>query len=290
MTNEEKIKIHFKNYEDLTRRQAILKSQKNLTVEEIVNLFCNEVNSLDTLSEILTSDKIELSNDDKIAFCRKICNSSIQKEISSLVYIGSNEPTPAGAHSKISFIKNKYNELAFERFSKFLTNAKKDYATSFKESCENVTNGFCEFCILPITSSNDGRLMSFYSLLDVYDLKICAVTDVEDEDSAKNIRYACVGRSCHGQFEGRLQKKPLIFEFSVVDSTNDFLILLLLAAKEAQAEIINIDSFPVEYSSHLQRFYFSFRIPSQNALFFRLLTALSHQSYSPIGIYKEIHN
>ena len=287
MTKQEKSKIHAENLAFLTKRQESLKAQKDLVINDMIEAFCNEADSPKQLQELLYPDLLELSAEDKISFCKAICNSRLKKELTSLLFIGSNEPTPAGSHSKISFVKNKYNELAFERFSRFVANAKPDYATSFKESCENVTNGFCEFCILPITSSEDGRLMSFFSLLDRYELKICAVTDIEDEDSSKTIRYACVGKSCPEPSKKNL-KEEIIFEFFAIDSTSDFLSLLILAAKEANAEIVNVDSFPVEYSTHLQKFFFSFRIPNQNALFFRLLVAINQSNYTPIGLYKEI--
>lgn len=287
MTNQEKVKIHSSNLELLTKRQNILRAQKNIAIKDIVNAVCNDEASIKVLQNTLANLNLDLSSDDKISFCRAICSSHLQKDIPALLSIGSNDPTPAGAHSKISFIKNKYNDLAFERFSTFISNAKADYATSFKESCENVTNGFCEFCILPITSSEDGRLMSFYSLLDRYELKICAVTDIEDEDSSKTIRYACVGKASHEPTKKNL-KDDIIFEFFTIDSTSDFLSLLILAAKEADAEIVNVDSFPVEYSQHLQNFFFSFRMPYQNSLFFRLLVAINQSNYTPIGLYKEI--
>ena len=288
MTNEEKIKIFKDNLQILSTRQHLTQQQKDLTVKSIAEVICNDADYLKKFNEFLFNDELALSYEDKISFCKNVCNSPLQKEIHSFLFIGSDEATPAGAHSKISFIKNKYNDLAFERFSKFVPNAKADYATSFKESCENVNDGFCEFCILPITSSSDGRLMSFYSLLDRYELKICAVTDIEDEDNSKTIRYACVGRSCIDRFEKKNSKKEVIFEFLTVDSTNNALPLLLLCAKEADAEIVNVDSIPVEYSTHLHKFFFSFKIPSQNALFFRLLTALTQENLTPIGIYKEI--
>ena len=287
MTNQQKSKIHLKNLELLTNRQENLKAQKDLEIKNIINTLYNDANSPKELQEFLSNFNLELSAEDKISFCRAICNSHLRNDIPALLSIGSNDPTPAGAHSKISFIKNKYNDLAFERFSHFVANAKADYATSFKESCENVTSGFCEFCILPITSSEDGRLMSFYSLLDRYELKICAVTDIEDEDSSKTIRYACVGKACHESTK-KNSKDDFIFEFFTIDSTSDFLSLLILAAKEAEAEIVNIDSFPVEYSQHLQNFFFSFRMPYQNSLFFRLLVAINQSNYTPIGLYKEI--
>lgn len=288
MALQEKEKILRENLEIFSKRQEIIKQQKELTVTDMADIICTQANYLEKITELFEDKNLKLSPEDKIFFCKSICNSNLQKEIRSTLSIGSNEPTPAGAHSKISFIKNKYNDLAFERFSKFVPNAKADYATSFKESCENVTDGFCEYCIIPITSSTDGRLMSFYSLLDRYELKICAVTDIDDEEASKTIRYACIGRSCTEPIEKKNSKSNVIFEFSAVDSTNDFLPLLLLCANEARAEIVNIDSIPIEYSSHLQKFFFSFRIPSQNALFFRLLTATNQENYTPIGIYKEI--
>ena len=288
MTNEEKIEILKKNLQILSARQTITNQQKNLTVKDLAEAISIDRNCLKKLNEILSDDKLNLSYEDKISFCRNMCNSNLQKEIHTLLIIGSDEPTPAGAHSKISFIKNKYNDLAFERFSRFVPHAKADYATSFKECCENVTDGVCEYCILPITSSTDGRFMSFYSLLDRYELKICAVTDIEDEEASKTVRYACVGKNCVDRFEKKNLKNDIIFEFYTIDTTADVLPLLLLCAKEASAEIVNIDSIPVEYSSRLQKFFFSFKIPSQNSLFFRLLTAITQENYVPIGIYKEI--
>ncbi len=283
MTNQEKIKIHLKNRDFFAKRQENLKKQKDLEIKSAVEAISSETDFKDFLSNELPN----FSTEDKIEFCKAICESHIKSELASLLLIGSNEPTPAGAHSKISFIKNKYNDMAFERFSRFVTNAKAEYATSFKESCENVVNGFCEFCILPITSSEDGRLMSFYSLLDRYELKICAVTDIEDEDASKTIRYACVGKSCPEPSK-KNHKEDLIFEFFTIDSTSDFLSLLILTANEVGAEIVNVDSFPVEYSEHLQNFFFSFRIPYQNTLLFRLLVAINQSNYTPIGLYKEI--
>lgn len=288
MTLEEKVEILKKNIQILSARENITRQQKNLALKDMAETVCMDPNCLKKLNEILSDSKLNLSYEDKISFCRNICNSNLQKDIHSLLFIGSNEPTPAGAHSKISFIKNKYNDLAFERFSRFVSHAKADYATSFKESCENVTDGLCEYCILPITSSTDGRLMSFYSLIDRYDLKICAVTDIEDEEASKTVRYACVGKTCIDRFEKKNSKNDIIFEFCTIDTTTDVLPLLLLCAKEANAEIVNVDSIPVEYSSHLQKFFFSFKIPSQSSLFFRLLTAITQENFTPIGIYKEI--
>ena len=207
MTNEEKITILKENLKIFSTRQKIAKEQKELTIKGITEIFSRDIDYFKEINKIFSDETLDLSPEDKISFCKTICNSNLQKDIHSMLFIGSTEPTPAGAHSKISFIKNKYNDLAFERFSHFVPNAKADYATSFKESCENVTDGFCEYCIIPITSSSDGRLMSFYSLLDRYELKICAVTDIDDDETSKTIRYACVSRACHDPFEKKNAKK-----------------------------------------------------------------------------------
>ena len=288
MTFEEKQKIYLDNLRQLSKRQSINDQQRKITISELASLYRDAYSSSDDALERLKSIGTVLSASDEIIFLHEICRSELSEQIKNLLFIGSTEPTSAGSHSKISYVKNRYNDIAFEHFLRSVPNAKPDYASSFVESCENVFDGLCEFSILPLANSRDGRLMSFYNLLDRYDLKICEIIEVDSEDSASTLSIARVSRACRDQ-RGKIQKNQKhIFEFSIISESTDFLSHLFEAAKQANARLISIDSLPTEYASNMQKFFLSFSLPQQNVLSFRLFVALNHQTYTPIGIYKEI--
>ena len=290
MTFEEKNNILTQNLREFSKKQDIASQQKELTALDLALLYCEAYKKADDILFHFNALSADFSSTDKIIFLSEICRSEHSEKIKKMLFIGSPEPTTAGAHSKISYLKNKYNDIAFECFSRSVVNAKPDYAASFAECCENVFEGRCEFCILPIMNSSDGRLMSFYALIDRYDLKICDVISIDGEDSTSTFCYALIGRACKEQQRTRLQKNQrYIFEFSIVDDCADFLTPLLMAANKIGAKLTCVDSLPMEYSADMQKFFFSFSIPAQSTLAFRLFVALKHQTYTPIGIYKEIN-
>ena len=287
MTLVERKTILTENLCEFSKKQTIASKQKELTVLELAKLYCEIYADADDILAALRELDIELSASDEMVFFSELCHSDLTPKIKEQLFIGSSEPTLAGAHSKISYLKNKYNDMAFEYFSRSVANAKPDYASSFTECCENVFDGRCEFCIIPIMNSSDGRLMSFYSLLDRYELKICETVDFDADGTASSIRYARVSRACKEQKERVQKNKRFIFEFSVIDEGMTIFAPLFEAANKASARLIAVDSLPVEYTSHMQKFYFSFSIPQSSALAFRLFVALKHPTYTPIGFYKE---
>ena len=287
MTFESKKAILLKNLYTLNQRQNSTNEQKLLTISDISRLYCESfTNDSDILKELISISEM-LSTKDEIIFLSELCRSEHRKKIKEQLFIGSTEATLAGAHSKISFVKNKYNNIAFEHFSHSVVNSKAEYASSFSESCESVFDGRCEFCILPIMNSTDGRLMSFYNLLDRYELKICEITDIDSESSYSVLRYARVGRACKEVRERAQKNQRYIFEFLITAEDTCLFASLFEAANHIGATLTSIDSLPVEYASNVQKFFFSFSLPSENALAFRLFVALNHPSYTPLGIYKE---
>ena len=283
--NNGHIKILRENFEELSKKLNITTSQRELTVKCLADILLNASTDLETVLESFKEFLPDASPREEITFFSELSSSKLQSAIKSYVFIGSNESTPAGAHSKIAFVKNKYTDIAFEKFSSSVANAKPVYSTSFKESCESVASGSCEFCILPIANSTDGRLISFYTLLDRYDLKICEVFSIEDE-TAQSIYYARVGRSCKEPSYRHSLEQEFIFEFSILSSSADFTTPLLLAAEAAGARLISIDSIPIEYTSTLQSFFFSFSVSAKRMLPFRLFVAFSEQSSTPLGLYQ----
>lgn len=287
MTFNEKQKILSENIREFAKKQALASKQMELTALEISKLYCESLTNINDIFEALEKFNKEFSPTDEIAFLSELCHSEYSSKIKDILFIGSTEPTSAGAHSKISYLKNRYNDIAFEHFSNLISNAKPDYASNFAESCENVFDGRCEYCILPIMNSNDGRLMSFYSLIDRYELKISATVSIDAEGTSSTVKHALLSRACQEQ-SGRTQKNQnYIFEFSIIDENTDFFASLFEAANYIGAKLTCIDSIPMEYAPHTQKFFFSFCVPHNNAFSFRAFVALKHQAYTPIGFYKE---
>lgn len=287
MNFEEKQNIYAENLHEFDKRLSIARQQKKITIFELARLYCEQYSDTNDILTSLKSISSELEAGDEIIFLNELCHSRLSEKIKSTLYIGSSESILAGAYSKISYVKNRYNDIAFEHFSHSVANAKPDYASSFTECCENVFDGSCEFGILPIMNSKDGRLMSFYSLLDRYELKICETVDIESGDSSTILKHARISRACK-EYKRRISKnQKFIFEFSIISESTAFFADLFDTAKQIGADLKYIDSLPVEYTSNMQKFFFSFSLPTQNALAFRLFVALNHQTYTPIGIYED---
>ena len=89
----------------------------------------------------------------------------------------SREVTPT-AQGKIAYMKGTLVGKAYMKFSAFIQGCRALDFHSFADACEEVQNGLCEYCILPLHSSTDGQLMSFYRLIIKYRLQIVAVCDV----------------------------------------------------------------------------------------------------------------
>ena len=285
MTDNEKIIILTQNFAEFSKRIQTGYKQNRLTVSEIVDALYFNFQNLEQILSAFKKLTLSTSPNDDFAFCEALCRSELKKEVQNAIFIGTDEPIPAGAHSKISFVKNRFNELAYEKLSKGITSPKPEYVSSFAESCESITDGTCEFCILPISNSTDGHMKSFYSMLDRYELKISASTDIEDDIGT--VKYARIAKACK-PIDLKDKTAKYIFEFSVISSDGEFLAPLFTVADLAQATPLSIDSIPVEYASHLKRFFFTFSLTPQNATPFRLYVALKFQNYTPIGIYKEI--
>lgn len=84
----------------------------------------------------------------------------------------------ASAHNRIAYQRSGYTDDAFTRFSSLLRNARAVYPHTFRAVCDEVASGSCEYGILPLESSGEGRLHAFASLIDAYSLKIAATCEV----------------------------------------------------------------------------------------------------------------
>lgn len=175
---------------------------------------------------------------------------------------------------------NSYAKEAYLKFEKLFKNCSEIPVESFTAVCESISDENSVFGIIPVINSTDGRLMSFYRLLDKYDLKISAVCKVENPGGGGFTKFALVGK----QLADIDLKKKKIIEFSTNRSVSKFIPF----AEKASAIIGEITSIPSQYSNTEQLNYISI-LAEQNAiheLWLYLYMFVGDADF--IGMYSEI--
>ena len=290
MTENEKLDILKNNLCVFNSRTGIAGEQRALTLCEIAKAICDVYEDADLSVLVSRYAEIagELSSHDKLILCRELLSRKRSlSELKRLTAIGDHEETPAGSHGKIAYTKNNFNDVAFEQLSSSINSPRAIYTASINGACEAVADGSCEFCILPIENSVDGKLFNFYSFLDRFELKVCAVCDIES-DGDSNVRYALVGRSSL-EPSGRFVKSTrYILEFFILGFGGETLDGIFEAARECGVELLSIDARPVPYDAQSKKFIMSFSVSSGDAMLFCSFLSLFYDSYSPIGLYPHL--
>lgn len=290
MSFEKKLDIHLDNLRICNERADCDAQQRSVCLCEIASLLCD----METDGEI--SDAVrrfcELTDarslEDRLPICSALVDHpAFAKSMRYAVAVGHEEATPAGSHGRIAYMKNKYGDEAFEKFSSRINGAKPSLTASMTDACEAVADGSCEFCILPIRNSLDGRLWGFYSMLDRYGLKICDVCSIDAIDGISSTDCALIGKSCPEPTKRQTKDSELVFEFSVLAEDGSFLTDILSTAKSLGATTLLVDSRPVEYDVQLYRYVLSFLIEPSDSLLLRALLFVSCDSYTPIGLYAQ---
>ena len=186
------------NVATLDGRSAISAEQRSICIELLCSLVCSRGAQLGIDGVYAEFCALLGAPDcrDKATLCAHICRDTrFLRELDEKRVFGTGEPAMPGTHGKIAYVRNKRTDDAYLAFSERIRGAKAYYAASFTDACESVFNNECEFCILPIENDRDGKLYSFYSMIDRYELRICGIVKREEDDDSETIVYALVGRS-----------------------------------------------------------------------------------------------
>ncbi len=282
MISRENFQIHCDNLTVFSHRAEMTATQRKLTlklaIEELLSDSKSPAELFDLFSQSIEAPRAE----DKAIFCKHLLSSTQKAEAHFRGFFADGERAQAGAHGRVALVNNPYNDEAFSRFSRAIVNPKKAYFPSFIEMCESVIDGKCEFCVLPMENTRNGRLFGFYDMIDRYELKICAVTELDAEEAVGRTRYGLIGKSR----PDRIPKNSLWnFEFSVVAESERFPTDILQIAPIFEATALKIDSIPLRYDEDSQRIYFSFRLPESFVPAFDLYLSKEHSRYTTIGYY-----
>lgn len=222
----------------------------------------------------------------KAAFCRAMCaEPRYADSISEKKLFGSGDEPLPGTHGRIAYVRSKRNESAFAVFSERIRGVREYGCTSFAEACEAVYSGSCEFCIMPIENSTDGKLYPFYAMMDRYGLVIRDVACVSGEE-AETVRYALAGRYAE---LGRIKQIRYGFEMSVVCEDGVLPDGIIDVVCALGGKISSVGTQPVQYDDDGTKYYFFTELDDANVRALALYVSSEHPRYTPLGLY-EIKN
>lgn len=214
----------------------------------------------------------------------------------------SDEPIEDMAYGKIVYQHSIYTDEAFLHFSRVLPSAKACYADSFTGVCEQVFDGQCEYCILPLENTQDGKLVRFYGLIEKYELNIALTCKVTTSDNRHSTVFGLCRRGM--TWPGFvLHDRNLCFEFIFWQEPEHLTLSKLLAAAESSSlSLLRADCLPRSDDEILMGAGYPFDLcfelsprktaspmpPERDFLAFLMFLSTHAPTYLPLGIYQNI--
>lgn len=185
---------------------------------------------------------------------------------------------------RVLYQKSSFADKAFLCFAEHLPELHSHYTQSFSQACEDVYNGLCEYCILPILSASEGHLGSFYRLIARYELKITATCTVKASGSSPETCFALLRRDLlpvtHAS-DGRERYLELTLPEGGSSSAADLLPAARLCGLSLMAISSLLPTDPVEPSA----LRYTFLLGQGDLEAFLLYLAMDAPYYRPIGLY-----
>ena len=185
---------------------------------------------------------------------------------------------------KVSFVRGNQSGRAFERFARFVPGVLAEYEEDFKSACEAVACGESTYAIVPVENSLDGRLNSFYRLIEKYALSIVLSADIVSDDGESSTRFALVYKN----FEIINLRGSHMFECRITFGHQRELGNIILTADYFGAEICKIYSLPLSSGGRENSFGIIFGIDGADLAGFFCYLLLEYPQFSSVGIYTAI--
>jgi hypothetical protein len=248
-----------------------------------------------------------MSTSEHIRFCQTLCadmTDGSRQSIASAAsrILGRVEPIKPTAHGRVVYQHNIYTDEAFLLFSRVLPTAKACYSDSFTGVCEQVFDGECEYCILPLENTQDGKLIRFYGLIEKYELKIALTCKVTTSDNRHSTVFGLCRRGLVWP-ETVVRDRRFCFEFMFwQESEHLSLSRLLHAAECASLSPVRIDCLPRSDDEILMGAGYPFDLcfeiipnessssaaPGYELLSFLMYLSVHSPTYLPLGIYQHL--
>ncbi|MBQ8448633.1 MAG: hypothetical protein IJX27_06865 [Clostridia bacterium] len=182
---------------------------------------------------------------------------------------------------KVSFVRGNGSGRAFERFAKYVPGVLAEYEEDFRRSLEAVANGESTFAIVPIENSLDGRLNSFYRLMEKYVLSILLAADIPSDDYESSTKFALV----YKKLDVIEAQGESLFECKITLREPAELAEIIDAASYFGAEVCKVHSLPLSSGGRENSFDIIFGIDKADIAGLFAYLMLKYPHLSPIGIY-----
>lgn len=256
-------------------------------------VFCDSDKIINKNQKSINSIYSALSLKERLLICESISNTYTHGEKINCESFFAFEKVEISnsAKDKIAYLKSSYNDAAYLEFSRLLNSPRASYYDSIANVCESVYNGTCEYCILPLETSIDGKLSSFYDLILKYGFKICAVYDFHHQESAKITRYGLIGRNLDIKGTDLKTKSKIRFlEFVFSEDSYPSVVDVLSASEFCSMKLRRIDTLNTSSSrgSKAPLICPILRVDSADLNTFLMFMAIDSPSFKPLGIYTQI--
>jgi len=244
-------------------------------------------NILPNNAELLLSSRKMLEARQCMIFCKALYEEVRNREpLLHALFPDAVEISP-NATGRIVYQRSSYTDDAYLTFASLVPDARAAYAHSFQAACEEVFNGHCEYCILPIENAVEGELIGFAKLISQYDLKIAASCDIVGTDASRKTRFALLRRNVLPLFSSNIEKNES-FRFSLPSQSASLVADVLSAANFFGLAFLSANTLPIHKEGAIACFNLTFDIRGGNLYPFLLYLAMIAPQYTLIGIYSHI--
>lgn len=300
--------VIFENLGELTERLDILEEQeiahlRELAIEvaqsdDLSDLFSSlhdyhispviaPTTSLSTNADLLLRARKLLGARQCMFFCQALYEELRSRDALLASFFPDADEVAPHATARIIYQRSSYTDDAYLSFASLIPEARAAYAHSFPAACEEVYNGHCEYCILPIENAVEGELIGFAKLIAQYDLKIAACCDVVGADTARRTRFALLRRNMLPLFWADADKTGF-FRCSIPSELSASIADILSAANFFGLTFISTNTLPIDKEGAKACFNITFSIGNGSLYPFLLYLATVAPQYTPIGIYSHI--
>ena len=223
----------------------------------------------------------------KILLCREIRDQLASKGVlTPEFFFPDPDEISIKAFNRVVYQKSSYADDAYLQFAHLLAVPRASYAHSFLSACEDVYNGLCEYCILPVENTAEGPLNSFLRLIRRYELKIAATCSINGADRAGVTRFALLRRNMTPLLTPFTEAK--IFEFDLPNDAPYTASHLLLAAQLCDLDLLQLNTVPRTDEDEQSSTRFSFSAKERDLQAYLLYLAMEVPHYQPLGIYSHM--
>lgn len=277
--------------DELDAYQRELLGSRLALIHELVSCAAHRYKNSDDALDFLKNAFFEENKSSVLAAVEKVtmCEEFLKAykdctEYRKEIFFGTSDPYTEDAYGRIEYIGNNYTDEAFRCFSEMLGTSDALIVSSFNELCEDVYSGKSEYGILPVENTDNGKLLRFYSLINLYDLKIISVCSLKTSDNGRT-DFALVKRAL--DYPNAKLKSPDVLEFLVKGIDHSSFMKILTASQICSMDSYRIDTFRMSPSDDDFTFCFTVKLSeSSRTEEFLLYMSVDFPQYTPIGIFK----